>query len=108
MVVEHHVPAQRLTRSYFRRWWFGKGLSRAKLDSLRPVTELGVDLTRVRRFWGLPLFMWRAAAGDVVGWLTAMFDRPEQFRHEAMLCYFAGYLGGRRRQAAALRPVVAG
>ncbi len=108
MVVEHHVPAQRLTRAYFRRWWFGKGLSRAKLDSLRPVTELGVDLTRVRRFCGLPLFMWRAAAGDVVGWLTAMFDRPEQFRHEAMLCYFAGYLGGRRRQAAALRPAVAG
>jgi glucosyl-dolichyl phosphate glucuronosyltransferase len=108
MAVEHHVPAQRLTQAYFRRWWFGKGLSRAKLDSLRPVTELGLDLTRVRRFAGVPLFMWRAAAGDVVGWLTAMFDRPEQFRHEAMLCYFAGYLGGSRHREPALRPAVAG
>jgi len=107
MSVRHHVPAQRLTRAYFRRWWFGKGLSRAKLDSMRPVTELGLDLTRVRRFAGLPLFMWRAAAGDAVGWVTSMFDRPEQFRHEAMLCYFAGYFGGRRRQATALRPAIA-
>ena len=108
MVVQHHVPAHRLTRSYFRRWWFGKGLSRAKLDSLRPVTELGLDLTRVRRFGGLPLFMWRAALADAIGWITAMFDETEQFRHEAMLCYFAGYFGGRREQAAALHPAIAG
>src|SRR6185295_12354154 len=25
MIVDHHVPASRLTKSYFRRWWFGKG-----------------------------------------------------------------------------------
>jgi glycosyltransferase involved in cell wall biosynthesis len=107
MVVDHHVPAQRLTRTYFRRWWFGKGLSRARLDSLQPVTELGLDLTRVRYFCGLPLFMWRAAAADAVGWLTAIFDPPEQFRHEAMLWYFAGYLDGRRQKSGALRPAVA-
>ena len=59
MVVDHHVPSQRLTKAYFRRWWYGKGLSRARLDSLRPLTELGVDLRQVRHFAGLPLFMWR-------------------------------------------------
>ena len=107
MVVDHHVPAQRLTKAYFRRWWYGKGLSRARLDSLRPLTELGLDLRHVRRFGGLPLFMWRTAACDVAGWFTAMFDEAEQFRHEAMLCYFAGYFGGRRRHSVTLQPAVA-
>ena len=83
-------------------------MSRARLDSLRPLTELGLDLRQVRHFGGLPLFMWRAAASDVAGWIAAMFDRPEQFRHEAMLCYFAGYLDGRRSESGALRPAVAG
>lgn len=106
MVVDHHVPARRLTKAYFRRWWYGKGLSRAQLDTLRPVTELGLDLRQVRRVAGLPLFMWRGAAEDAAGWFAAMFDRPEQFRHEAMLCYFAGYWRGRRGQTAALRPAV--
>jgi glucosyl-dolichyl phosphate glucuronosyltransferase len=108
MMVDHHVPSQRLTKAYFRRWWYGKGVSRARLDSLRPLTELDLDLTRVRRFGGLPLFMWRAAACDAAGWITATFDKPERFRHEAMLCYFAGYLGGRRRASGTLQPAVAG
>ena len=33
MQVHHHMPASRLTRQYFRRWWFGKGVSRAALET---------------------------------------------------------------------------
>ena len=32
MQVHHHVPSARLTRRYFRRWWFWKGVSRAALE----------------------------------------------------------------------------
>jgi glucosyl-dolichyl phosphate glucuronosyltransferase len=107
MVVDHHVPAQRLTKSYFRRWWYGKGISRAQLDRMRPTTELGVDLTRARHLAGLPLFMWRSAADDVCGWLSTPFDQEKRFRHETMLFYFAGYLSARRRDTRALRPATA-
>jgi glycosyltransferase involved in cell wall biosynthesis len=101
MRVDHHVPARRLNKSYFRRWWFGKGQSRAALERLQPVTELGVDLTTVRHFAGAPLFMWRSAAGSALGWLVSAlrFDPEGHFRHEMMLCYFAGYLLARQRGA---------
>jgi glycosyltransferase involved in cell wall biosynthesis len=99
MVVDHHVPAGRLTKSYFRRWWFGKGRSRAELERMQPVTELGVDLTTVRHVAGMPLFMWRSAASSLIGWLLAavQLDHKEQFRHELLLCYFAGYVLARQR-----------
>jgi len=109
MVVDHHVPAQRLTKEYFRRWWYGKGVSRAALDRLQPITELGVDLSRVRHVANVPLFMLRTAAADVMGWIGAALrmDSEEQFRHEMMLCYFAGYVTARQRATRTLRPAVA-
>jgi glycosyltransferase involved in cell wall biosynthesis len=97
MVVQHHVPAKRLTKEYFRRWWYGKGRSRADLDRMQPVTELGVDLAAARHIAGVPAFMLRVAIEDAVGWIasTLRFDTAEQFRREAMLYYFAGYLARR-------------
>jgi hypothetical protein len=109
MVVDHHVPASRLQKSYFRRWWYGKGISRAELDRLQPLTELGVDLSVTKHFLGVPRFMLRHAAADVVGWIFCglVFRRADQFRHEAMLCYFAGYMTARRQSMRLLRPAVA-
>jgi glycosyltransferase involved in cell wall biosynthesis len=109
MIVDHHVPARRLTKAYFRRWWYGKGLSRAALDRLQPITELGVDLGQARHFADVPLFMFRTAIDDVLGWLgsAVRMDPEERFRHEAMLCYFAGYLTARQRAARPLRPAMA-
>jgi glycosyltransferase involved in cell wall biosynthesis len=109
MVVDHHVPASRLRRSYFRRWWYGKGVSRAELDRLQPLTELGVDLSHARQLFGIPRFMFRTALSDALGWLVcaALFRSADRFRHEAMLCYFAGYATARRHNARMLRPAVA-
>jgi len=94
MVVDHHVPARRLTKDYFRRWWFGKGLSRAQLDALQPINELGDDLSKARRVCGVPLFMIRSALDDLYKW-TISLDPRERFRREAMLCFFAGYVRAR-------------
>ena len=41
MVLDHVVPAARLTRSYFRRWWYWKGVSHARVHGIHGRTELG-------------------------------------------------------------------
>jgi len=101
MSLFHHVPASRLRREYFRRWWFWKGISKARLERVRPVTELGVDLSRVPKIAGVPRYMFRSAITDAVGWFRALVARrPEdQMRHAMMLCYFAGYCRGARAPA---------
>jgi glucosyl-dolichyl phosphate glucuronosyltransferase len=98
MALQHHVPARRLTRSYFRRWWYWKGKSKARLEQRHPVTEMGVDLSRTPRLFGVPRFMVGSAIRDLVGWVAALVTRNRiaRVRHEMMLCYFAGYLLGTR------------
>jgi glucosyl-dolichyl phosphate glucuronosyltransferase len=101
MVIEHHVPASRLTLGYFRRWWYWKGISRFRLEQMHPTTELGVDTTRVAKMFGVPKYMYRSALQDVCGWTADGLrgDSRSRVKHEFMLCYFAGYA----REAAARR-----
>jgi hypothetical protein len=98
MSLEHHVPARRLTREYFRKWWYWKGVSRSRLEQRHTVTELGVDLSAVPRIGGVPRFMFGTAARDAIGWLWALvtLDRTERMRRQMMLSYFAGYVMGTR------------
>lgn len=97
MRVRHHIPAARLTRRYFRRWWYGKGMSRAALEQLHPVTELGIDLRQTPHVLGVPRYLFGTAARDLMGWMHAKAsgDIPAVFRREMMLAYFAGYFRGR-------------
>jgi hypothetical protein len=99
MAVEHHVPIKRLTRDYFRRWWFWKGVAKSHLEQRHPVTEMGIDLSGVPKVLKVPRFMFGSALRDLGGWLRALFtaDATERVRREMMLCYFAGYLKGARR-----------
>jgi glycosyltransferase involved in cell wall biosynthesis len=94
MRVQHHIPARRLTREYFRRWWFGKGVSRSAMEQAQPVTELGVDLRRTPHVLRVPRYMYGSAIRDAGGWLRhALQGRAaDAFRHQMMLAYFAGYL----------------
>lgn len=97
MRVRHHVPAARLTRRYFRRWWYGKGLSRAALERLQPITELGLDLRQTPHLFDVPRYMFGTAARDAFEWLRARGrgNTTGAFRHEMMLAYFAGYVRAR-------------
>jgi glycosyltransferase involved in cell wall biosynthesis len=99
MRVAHWVPAARLTRSYFRRWWFGKGVSRARVDRLHPVTELGLDLRSVRHIAGVPRFMFGDLLRDLGSWARALLkgDRIEAMERQTRACYFAGYAWERIR-----------
>ena len=100
MRVHHHIPSRRLTRQYFRRWWFGKGVSRSAMETTQPITELGLDLRQTPHLLRLPRYMYGNAARDVVAWLrySVTGRLADAFRHEMMLAYFAGYFWARRRQ----------
>ena len=100
MEVHHHIPAHRLTPRYFRRWWFGKGVSRAALERIQPVTELGIDLLRTPHLLGVPRFMYGSLLRDVVGGLRALAGRrpAAAFRHQMMIAFFAGYFAARLRE----------
>jgi glycosyltransferase involved in cell wall biosynthesis len=102
--VRHHVPANRLTRDYFLRWWYWKGVSKALLEQRHPVTDTGVDLTRVPTVAGVPRFLFGSAVRDLFGLIRAAvtFDSIEIMKRLSMLCYFTGYLKGvRQAQTAA-------
>jgi GT2 family glycosyltransferase len=104
MEVHHHVPAVRLTRQYFRRWWFGKGVSRSALERLHTVTELGVDLSATPHVLRVPRFMYGSVVRDLAGMVRerANGHRAAAFRHDMMAAYFAGYCWSRwlRRRVA--------
>lgn len=94
MQLGHHVPAARLTQQYFRRWWFWKGISRARLHRLHPQSELGLDLRRVPRLAGVPRF----AFGEVVAYARTFLaqlvrrDRLKAAEAQMMLMYAVGYV----------------
>lgn len=94
MALEHHVPAARLTRRYFRRWWYWKGISHAKLHRLHGRTEMGLDLRRVRKWRGVPLYMVRGLFKDGLDALAAFVaGRGRQAAEKEMMAWYAlGYI----------------
>jgi glycosyltransferase involved in cell wall biosynthesis len=94
MWLTHAVPAARLTREYFRRWWFWKGISHARLHRIHGRTELDLELSRIPRVGGIPRFLFRGALSSASGWVvSSIMARPrERAEHAMMLAYFFGYV----------------
>jgi glycosyltransferase involved in cell wall biosynthesis len=56
ILVKHYVPARRLTRHYFRQWFYWSGKTHAlMLQDLYP----DIDLERAMHIGGTPRFLWR-------------------------------------------------
>jgi glucosyl-dolichyl phosphate glucuronosyltransferase len=93
MVVDHVVPATRLTRSYFRRWWYWKGVSHARVHQMHGRTELNLDVRRVPRLLGVPRYVFGSAARNAAGWVRTLVRRDPVRRaeHWVSLAYYAGY-----------------
>ncbi len=73
--VRHYVPASRLTRKYFRRWFYWSGKTHAlMLDDLYPE----VDMTHVPRIGGIPRFACRQ--GLTQGWRYLVSRRGDALR----------------------------
>jgi len=93
MVVDHVVPAARLTRRYFRRWWYWKGVSHARLHNIHHETELGLSLTNVPRVAGIPRFVCGTMLDSVRGWVNAWIsgDPVQRAERGLMILYSLGY-----------------
>jgi len=56
VVVRHFVPASRLERAYFRRWFYWHGRTMARMAG---AVYLDLDLDRVPAVFGVPRFVYR-------------------------------------------------
>jgi glucosyl-dolichyl phosphate glucuronosyltransferase len=97
VVVQHRIPRERLTRAYFRRWFYWRGISRAMLyaetalDMEKP-EQTTLDFATVPHVAGVPRYLFRSAlraAGDVVT-ATLRGDDATAFERELWLWSFGG------------------
>ncbi len=104
MIVHHLVPADRLTKRYFRRWFYWYGISRAILYQHRGFDMEGLDEQRVQaaaepHVAGVPRHMIKRAAAHLAGLLkeTARQRPGQAVQHDLWLCFFAGVVRQRWR-----------
>ncbi|MFN2531073.1 MAG: glycosyltransferase [Pyrinomonadaceae bacterium] len=97
LVVHHVIPADRLTKRYFRRWFYWNGISRAilygtnGLDMESPERRT-LDFSRVPHMIGVPRYLFRTALQSFFSIFTSVAagDRVASFEHELWLWFFAG------------------
>jgi glycosyltransferase involved in cell wall biosynthesis len=110
IVVQHLIPADRLTKRYFRRWFYWRGISRAilyadtGLDMEKP-EQSSLDFTRVPHVAGVPRYLFRSAVIAAMQTLAAALRRDHitSFDRELWLWAFAGIV--KQRWKDRLRPI---
>ena len=100
MEVTVEVPADRLERSYHRRWQATTGKYHALMrfrDTLSPDGALTEEHPAARRIFGTPLFLYREFLQHVAGYVRAAvnFDGDRRFFHETRLWYYVGFVWAR-------------
>jgi len=97
VVVQHLIPRDRLTKRYFRRWFFWRGISRAMLyaetglDMEKP-EQSSLDFSHVPHIAGVPRYMFRSALAALKDSIVAALkhDSVAGFERELWLWFFAG------------------
>ena len=97
VVVQHLIPADRLTKQYFRRWFYWRGISRAMLyrqtglDMESPETST-LDFAHVPHVAGIPRYLFRSALVALRDSAVAAITRDSatSFERELWLWMFAG------------------
>jgi glycosyltransferase involved in cell wall biosynthesis len=99
LVLEHIIPADRLCKRYFRRWFFWRGISRARLYEragldMEAPEQTVLDFSKVPHVAGVPRYLYRRAGSHLFGWLASAVrrNRVAAFDHEVWLWFFAGIL----------------
>jgi GT2 family glycosyltransferase len=117
MALRHIIPAARLNKRYFRRWFYWRGISRAMLyqksgfDMETPERSMPLPDAR-RHLLGVPRYYYRKALVTIANWAMAVSrgDSIGSFEQEIWLSFFVGILRqrfrDRKRPAAA--PMIAG
>ncbi|HXH07329.1 MAG TPA: glycosyltransferase [Vicinamibacterales bacterium] len=101
--VRHLVPAARLTRRYFRRWFFWHGRTMARMmDAVYP--EL--DLSAVPHVAGVPRFVYRQVLEQLGRWLrrAGRRDALELLVEELRLIDIVGLLYEARKRRGSRPP----
>lgn len=96
LVVHHVIPEDRLTKKYFRRWFYWHGISRAilyqnnRLDMESP-ERTTLDFSKVPHIAGVPRYLFRTC---VQKFWAAMVRRDAiaRFEDELWIWFFAGIL----------------
>lgn len=101
MVLDHEVPASRLTFDYFRRWWYWKGVSHSRLHRIHGRTELGLELARTPHLAGVPRFILSSLARHLVaaGLGAITLNRARVAHGVLKVAYCVGYIREHRRSA---------
>ena len=79
----HPVDPVRVSKNYFRKWYFfkGKSMPSRREDQLPGVT-----------YFNVPKYIFRQLVENLAGWLTSTitFRREKAFYYQLQICYFAG------------------
>jgi len=102
MIVHHVIPESRLKKSYFRRWFYWRGISRALLYErsgldMEAPEETTLDFRTVPHVFGVPRYLFRRALEHAVAALRERVRRNAVggFEHELWLWFFAGIVAQR-------------
>jgi glucosyl-dolichyl phosphate glucuronosyltransferase len=99
--IYHYVPAERLTKRYYRRWCFWNGVSRSVIDAHRP--------SRVTRVGKVPRHLYGSAARGLMRMVQSFRSRLEpssRFAAELAVWHLLGFIYGsyfHRREVADLK-----
>jgi glycosyltransferase involved in cell wall biosynthesis len=99
LIVHHVIPGDRLTKKYFRRWFYWHGVSRAilyqnqRLDMESPEST-ALDFSKVPHIVGVPRYLFRTGILKFFSIWTALArgDAITRFEDELWLWFFAGIL----------------
>jgi glycosyltransferase involved in cell wall biosynthesis len=97
LVVRHLIPAARLNKAYFRRWFYWRGISRARLYQkagldMEAPEQTTLDFRRVPHLFGVPRYLYRKAIASAAAAVraSARRDAVAAFEHELWVWFFAG------------------
>jgi len=97
LAVRHIIPASRLNKAYFRRWFYWRGISRAMLYEkagldMEAPEQTTLDFRTVPHVFGVPRYLYRKAAGSAAACIGAAVrrDAVAAFEHELWVWFFAG------------------
>jgi len=90
LIIHHYVSPERLTKRYFRRWCFWRGVSQGTMDRRRPA--------HVPYLLGVPRYMVGAAVRGAIETVRSLFGRSDPartFKNELAWWDLTGFVYGK-------------
>lgn len=91
LIIYHHIPSDRLTKSYYRRWCFWRGVSLGVLGRTKPAPST--------QLFGVPRWLYRKGVVGAFKAIAAPLNRhkspSKKFADELAMFDLAGFFCGR-------------